>query len=158
MSRPARIKRASRAVRVALASCGRGVFARGKFRRGEVIAEIRGDIIADQDYWSAYCIDLGGGEVLEPGIPFRFLNHSCRPNCTLVNYSVWDEATGVQQHATRLKALVPIESGEQLTIDYAWPPACAIPCLCGSENCRGWIVAEDQLDRLNNLLESKQQS
>jgi SET domain-containing protein len=154
MSRTARIKRASRAVRVGPASCGQGVFARGRFRPGELIAEIRGEIIADQDYWSAYCIDLGGGEVLEPSAPFRFLNHSCRPNCELVSHSAWDDASGVLRHATNLKALAPIEPGEQLTIDYAWPTTCAIPCLCGSEHCRGWIVAEDQLDRMNDFHEN----
>jgi hypothetical protein len=153
MSRPARIKRASRAVRVGPASCGQGVFARGRFREGETIAEIRGEIIADQDYWSAYCIDLGGGDVLEPSAPFRFLNHSCQPNCELVSYSSWND-DGVLHHATSLKSLIPIEPGEQLTIDYAWPPACAIPCLCGSDNCRGWIVAEDQLDHLNDFHEN----
>jgi hypothetical protein len=151
MSRTARIKRASRAVRVGPSSCGHGVFARGGFRAGETIAEIRGEIIDDLDYWSAYCIDLGGGEVLEPSAPFRYLNHSCRPNCELVNYSAWDDESGLLNHATSLKALSPIEPGEQLTIDYAWPPSCAIPCLCGSSNCRGWIVAEGEVDRLKQL-------
>jgi SET domain-containing protein len=154
MSRTARIKRASRAVRVGPASCGQGVFARGRFRAGEIVAAIQGEIIAEQDYWTAYCIDLGGGEVLEPSAPFRFLNHSCQPNCTLVSSSVWDDATGELRHATKLKAIVAIDPGEQLTIDYAWPPVCAIPCLCGSDNCRGWIVAEDQLDRVNHFQEN----
>ncbi len=148
MIRPVRIKRASRAVRVGDASCGQGVFARRRFRAAEPVAEIQGEVISDPDYWSAYCIELGDGAVLEPAAPFRFLNHSCQPNCELVDHTRWDDQTGVLHHITRLKTITPIEPGEELTIDYAWPACCAIPCLCGSENCRGWVVAQGELDQV----------
>lgn len=150
MVRSARMKRPSRAVRVGPASCGQGVFARRSFQAKETIAQVRGQVIADDDYWSPYCIDLGLGEVLEPAAPFRFLNHSCRPNCTLIGASDWDEDSGLRRHSTRLQALTAIEPGDELTIDYAWPPCCAIPCLCGSENCRGWIVDQRQLELLQD--------
>ena len=35
-----------------------------------------------------------------------------------------------------------------MTIDYAWPADSAIRCQCGSENCRGWIVASDMDEAL----------
>ncbi len=151
MVQPARMKRATRAVRIGESRCGLGVFARRRFITGDSIAEIRGKVIADPEYWSAYCIDLGGGAVLEPAAPFRFINHSCQPNCELVDYTRWDDATGAIRHMTRVRAIAPINSGHELTIDYAWPSTCAIPCLCGSERCRGWIVAEASL---RELLES----
>jgi hypothetical protein len=155
MVRAARMKRPSRAVRVGPTPYGCGIFARRRFCAQETIGVIGGEVIDDQDYWSAYCIDLGDGAVLEPAAPFRFINHSCQPNCELVCYSAWDDESGVLRHATRLNARRDIQPSEQLTIDYAWPPCCAIPCLCGSENCRGWIVAKHQLDQLlNNLLEN----
>ena len=39
--------------------------------------------------------------------------------------------------------------GEELTIDYAWPADRAFKCLCGSPNCRGWIVDPAELDELS---------
>jgi hypothetical protein len=154
MVRAARMKRSSRAVRVQPASCGQGVFARRRFRAGETIGEIQGEVIHDDAYWSAYCIDLGDGAVLEPASPYRYLNHHCRPNCELVIYSGWDDQTGVLRQAARLRALADVQPGEELTIDYAWPPICAIPCLCGSKDCRGWIVAPGRLDELLEKLKN----
>lgn len=45
-------------------------------------------------------------------------------------------------------ALRTIRAGEQLTIDYAWSAEAAIRCHCNTENCRGWVVDEDQLAQL----------
>ena len=42
-------------------------------------------------------------------------------------------------------SLRDIEVQEQLTIDYGWPAEAAIECKCGSEQCRGWVVAESEL-------------
>ncbi len=148
MVRRTQMKRASRAVRVGQTPYGRGVFARRRFASGDVIAEIRGQVIDDPDYGSDYCIDLGTGEVLEPDAPLRFLNHSCQPNCEVTGRTTWDDEKGALQHATWLKALTAIVVGEQLTIDYAWPSTAAIPCLCGSPGCRGWIVDPEQLEEL----------
>jgi SET domain-containing protein len=85
---------------------------------------------------------------LEPAAPFRFLNHSCRPNCELVVTEIEEEdgtPAGVEMW---VETLSDIRRGEQLTIDYAWPADSAIPCECGSPDCRGWVVAASQLDRL----------
>jgi hypothetical protein len=41
-----------------------------------------------------------------------------------------------------------IQPGQELTIDYAWPANAAIPCLCQSKSCRGWIVAAKELRKL----------
>jgi hypothetical protein len=48
-----------------------------------------------------------------------------------------------------VEALRDILPGEQLTIDYAWPAEKAIKCQCGCKNCRGWIIAADELELLN---------
>ncbi len=47
----------------------------------EIIGEIKGRIYTDEEYESDYCMDLGDEAKLEPEAPFRFLNHSCEPNC-----------------------------------------------------------------------------
>lgn len=145
---PARIKRPARAVSIGETAYGRGVFATRRFRGGETIAAIEGRVIADPDYGSSYCMDLGYGSALEPDPPFRFLNHSCRPNCAIGGYTAWDEESSHAEPVMYLTALTAIAPGEQLTIDYAWPASSAIPCLCGSDDCRGWIVAASKLDDL----------
>lgn len=148
---------------------GKGVFARKQLLAGKVIGEVCGTLVDDPDYGSDHCMDLGEDLVLEPAPPFRFLNHSCDPNCVLSLVEVdaerddeygWTGGKKGDRKATPEKyrrtvdariyveATRNIEPGEQLTIDYAWPAAVAIPCLCGSIHCRGWIVADDERDKM----------
>jgi hypothetical protein len=125
---------------------GLGVFARQRFRRYQIIGDICGHVIDDDAYDSPYCMELNGGRVLEPTGVFRYLNHSCMPNCEIFYYEpVTDDDEESQPDRLWLKALRPIAAGDQLTIDYAWPAASAIPCRCLSPDCRGWIVAADEL-------------
>ncbi|MDR1958119.1 MAG: SET domain-containing protein-lysine N-methyltransferase [Planctomycetaceae bacterium] len=157
-------------IRVDRTVCGLGVFAVRKYREGARIGRVRGKIFADPDYSSNYCIDAGGSMSLEPAAPFCFLNHSCEPNCQLLNYideNEWDDTLRRKlafERANRpqakkfagtdaafgvelwLETLRDIEPHEQLTIDYAWTEDRAIPCLCGSPKCRGWIIAEELLE------------
>lgn len=125
-------------------SLGRGVFATGKFRQGQVVGSVDGDIIADPAYDSDYCIEIDQGRSLEPATPFRYLNHSCQPNCEIV---MADEQPQGQADLW-VEALRPIAPGDELTIDYGWPAHAAIPCQCGCPECRGWVVDAAQLDRL----------
>ena len=148
---PTRYKRVSRLVRVGPTPYGRGVFARRRFSFPTEIAELHGTIIRKHHYSSAYAIDLGAGQALEPAGPLRYLNHSCQPNCELVDGTVWNEEAVSWQSRTLLMTLALVGAGEQLTIDYAWPASCAIPCLCGQPHCRGWIVAQDERDQILSL-------
>jgi hypothetical protein len=138
-------RKRARAVRVSRTPLGRGVFARRRFRPQQVIGVIRGQVIADPDYSSDYCIDLGEGRGLEPIAPFRYLNHSCEPNCELFS---WKTDDSPPHDRLCLQALTPIESGEELTIDYGWPADAAIPCVCDAAGCRGWIVSLAELPLL----------
>ncbi len=128
-------------VRVAMAEFGYGVFALKSFQPEETVGRIAGETLDDPDHQSDYCIELDDGLSLEPYAPFRFLNHSCDPNCCLVQVDPEDERDGPE---IRVETLRVIRPGEQLTIDYAWPAEAAIPCGCHSQRCRGWIVAEEQ--------------
>ena len=164
------VKYFPKGIRVDRTPCGLGVFTTRKLRADRKIGRVRGRIFTDYDYSSDYCIDAGGWLSLEPAAPFCFLNHSCEPNCQFMNYipsEEWDDETrrrvALERHRSVsrrtnyenidaafgvemwLEALRDIEPGEQLTIDYAWPEDRAIRCLCGSENCRGWIVAPELL-------------
>ena len=134
-------------VRVGRSRVGRGVFAERWFAELEVVGEVQGEIIADLDYESRYCMDLGDHRCLEPSAPFRYMNHSCQPNCELHWFDV-GKAQGSVQHRMYVVAIERIADGAELTIDYAWPASWAIPCRCGSEDCRHWIVKNEDLDRL----------
>lgn len=113
-----------------------------QYRRGDVIGRVQGRIVRDPDYESDYCIDLGDGTSLEPGLPWRLLNHHCQPNCEIV---AWE---GENNGQLWLMARRLIRPDHELTIDYAWPAEVAIPCRCGAQSCRGWIVDARQLPRL----------
>lgn len=64
----------------------------------------------------------------------RFVNHSCSPNCEAINYN--DEEIWVE-------TIHDIKAGEELTYNYGFDePDEAFPCLCGSPNCKGWIIKD----------------
>ena len=134
-------------VRVGAAKYGLGVYATRSYPADVVIGQVEGDVVDDPDYTSDYCIDLVGDCSLEPSAPFRYMNHSCDPNCVLVQCEIEDDGIVVDVEIW-VEALRPISENEQLTIDYAWPASGAIRCGCESENCRGWVVCEDELDQL----------
>ncbi|MBI1345215.1 SET domain-containing protein-lysine N-methyltransferase [bacterium] len=135
-------------VRVGKVAFGRGVFARTNIPAQTIVGEVEGRVILDAEYASAYCIDLGHEMSLEPRAPFRYLNHCCTPNCQLVMTEVEHEDGSPAPSEIHLETLTAIPEGAELTIDYAWSADGAIPCLCGSTSCRGWVVAEEELAKL----------
>ena len=141
-------------VRVAEAAYGFGVFAEETFPAGAVVGYLEGQLIEDEAHSSDYCIDLGA-VALEPDPPFRFINHSCEPNCELYVLEEEDVTTGAIHQEVCVETLYDVLPGEELTIDYGWPAAAAIPCGCTSPNCRGWIVAEEELHLLPERRENR---
>lgn len=119
---------------------GRGVFAKRRFVPGELVLEIDGQVIDEPGYTSLYCMDLGKGRVLEPGVPGGLVNHSCDPNCQLVQLGKFQLG---------LEALVNVEPGRELTYNYGWPAEVGVQkCFCGSVRCRKYIIDPDELPRL----------
>jgi len=133
-------------MRVAPAPHGLGVYALRSFHDEELIGPIDGAPMGP-GYDSAYCMEVAG-EVMEPVAPFRFLNHSCDPNCALIEMEVDYDDGKTDVVRMWIEVLTEIEPGEEMTIDYNWPAEAAIPCNCGSPVCRGWIVAEEELYRV----------
>jgi uncharacterized protein len=131
-------------VRVGPSPHGLGVFSLRAIEDRELIAQIEGTIVHDARYESDYCMEVGDHSALEPAPPFRYLNHSCHPNCMLVEVEVEYEGEASALELW-LKAEEHIAPGEQLTIDYAWPADVATPCSCGCRDCRKWIVAAEEL-------------
>jgi SET domain-containing protein len=118
---------------------GRGLFALSSFSAETFLGEVMGEV-RPNDHYSDYCIDMAGKALLEPDRPFRFLNHSCEPNCELIQWKV-QRVNGLRLPRLWLKTLRDIAVGEELTIDYAWSADQAIECMCGSAKCRGFVVA-----------------
>ncbi|MBI2477198.1 MAG: SET domain-containing protein-lysine N-methyltransferase [Planctomycetia bacterium] len=137
-------------VRVGRSPTGSGVFANRRYREHDLIGEIVGQVINDPAYGSDYCFELDAGRLIEPVSPFRFINHSCNPNCEF-DYSDQPVKESLARD-TRLFlfAARSIKANDQLTIDYNWPVEAAIPCQCGASNCRGWIVASEELGKLGD--------
>lgn len=123
---------------------GQGLFAAKTIRKGKTLGRVTGHVFCDPEYESNYCIDLGQGYSLEPREPFRLMNHSCDPNCELVMEE--DSSRQPRLSIVLVETLRRIHCGEQITIDYGWPAEGAIPCACGSESCRGWIVDPIEAD------------
>ena len=131
-------ERLRRFVRVGPTHVGQGVFAVRRLRAGLMIGEVKGDVLDDHPEDPSYCMELPSGRLLEPAAPLRFVNHSCDPNCELFYW--FDEEQGPQEDRLWLQTIRPIEPGEELSIDYCWPADAAIPCRCGTPDCRRWIV------------------
>lgn len=81
----------------------------------------------------------------------RLINHSCEPNC--------EAFTEESEKGDRIfiYALRDIEAGEELSFDYGFDLECYEdhPCRCGSDNCIGYIVNQDQWPELRKLLKKK---
>ena len=62
----------------------------------------------------------------------RLINHSCQPNCTAKIITILGDKKII------IYAKTEIEPGDEITYDYHFPIEDEkIPCLCGSEGCRG---------------------
>ena len=131
-------------------SHGLGTFAVRAFTPGEIVLEVAGQSIAKSEYeGSEYAMDLDEDWFVEPQTPAAFLNHSCDPNCELIQVGQRKKATLV------IVALCNIEPGRELTFDYGWEAFDWTPkCRCGSRRCRGWIVSADQVLRVADLKEA----
>ena len=79
--------------------------------------------------------------------PARYMNHSCDGNCEAINSDgeIW------------IVAIQNIKQGDELVYDYGYDMEHFLdhPCLCGSRNCIGYIVREDQRIKVKKLLKSR---
>lgn len=140
---------------------GRGVFAARRIRKGTSIVRYVGELITHDeandryddssmkrhhtflftvDRWHVIdgAPDRGGGDA-------SFINHSCDPNCQAV----------IDGKKIFIQALRTIEPGEELAYDYRYDRAgkeskedeAFYVCRCGSEKCRGTILAPKKKKR-----------
>lgn len=127
---------------------GKGLFARKLFRKRQTIGHMMGTLIEGDDYDPDYVVDMGDHGVLDPNAPFRYLNHSCEPNCQLLEW----EMTRNRAPQIWVHAIKTVRPSDQLTIDYGWPADSAIRCLCGAPTCRGWVVDQSELAKVKRRM------
>ena len=79
--------------------------------------------------------------------PARLINHSCDGNCEAINVDgeIW------------IFSKKKIKEGQELTYDYGYDMEHFLdhPCRCGTKNCVGYIVREDQRIKVRLLLKKR---
>lgn len=79
----------------------------------------------------------------------RYINHSCSPNCEvdIVKNEIW------------ISSIKKINKGEELSYDYGYPfdPEDFKDhiCKCGSKNCIGYIISQDDWKKLFKFNKTK---
>ena len=145
----------------------RGLFAKHPIIKGSPIIQYTGEKISKEESsrraleWEEDARKLGQGLVyifeidedwdLDGRIgenPARFINHSCEGNCEAINRDgeIW------------IYSVKNISKGEELSYDYGYDMEHFLdhPCRCGSKNCIGYIVRQDQRIKVKKLLKKAQ--
>lgn len=132
---------------------GKGVFAKKNVPKGIYILKYDGEFISKQqaseelENGNEYIFTLDDEKDINGNVEWnitRFVNHSCSPNCEAINVDgeIW------------LFTLREINEGEELSFNYGYPAEeyKNNPCNCGSENCLGYIVGEEEKEKLKQIL------
>ncbi|PCI21377.1 SET domain-containing protein-lysine N-methyltransferase [Candidatus Wolfebacteria bacterium] len=99
---------------------------------------------------AVYLFELNKRYQIDGNVPentARLINHSCDPNCEVE----------VEKGEIWIYAIKDIKKDEELSYDYGYDLECFEdhPCWCGTDKCVGYIVAEDQRNKLKKKLAPK---
>ena len=131
-----------------------GLFAKTDIKKGEKVIEYKGrkfthKQVEEDDRFdnskAIYLFTLNERYVLDGDTKTntaKYINHSCNPNCEvdIINGKIW------------IIAIKDIKKGDELSYDYGFGYDAdfrQFPCKCGSKNCCGYIVRDDQRWRIN---------
>ena len=145
---------------------GRGVYATKDILNESEVIEYVGEPVnkevSEDRAWDQYALHEEHGDAavyiftlneqwdIDGNVPWntaRLINHSCEPNC-----EAWIIGRRVYIYSLR-----DIKEGEELTFDYGFDIECYEdhPCRCGSDNCVGYIVTQDQWPELHKRVAAK---
>lgn len=113
------------------------LFALKSFQPGDVVCDFGSSAILHTPSYLTVQIGLTEHICLSP-VFLQYINHGCAPN-VLFNTSTY-----------KLECLREIKVGEELTYFYPateWDMAQPFQCLCGSENCLGYISGASHLSK-----------
>jgi hypothetical protein len=119
---------------------GKGIFATKDFMKGELVFELQGSIINFAETLvlgneECYPVQIDIDKYIYLIAPYKYINHSCSPNCGIQNQS-------------KLIAIKKIKKGEELLFDYSTTMlerSWTMNCECDSKNCRKKITDFDLL-------------
>jgi SET domain-containing protein len=131
-----------------------GLFAKSDINKGEKVIEYKGrkfthKQVEEDDRFdnskAIYLFTLNERYVLDGDTKTntaKYINHSCDPNCEvdIIKGKIW------------IIAIKDIKKGDELSYDYGFGYDAdfrQFPCKCGSKNCCGYIVRDDQRWRIN---------
>ena len=131
-----------------------GLFAISDINKGEKVIEYKGrkfthKQVEENDRFdnskAIYLFTLNERYVLDGDTKTntaKYINHSCDPNCEvdIIKGKIW------------IIAIKDIKKGDELSYDYGFGYDAdfrQFPCKCGSKNCCGYIVRDDQRWRIN---------
>ncbi len=147
----------------------RGLFAKCSIDEGSPVIQYTGEKISKEESsrraleWEEDARKLGQGLVyifeidedwdLDGQIgenPAKYINHSCEGNCEAINKDgeIW------------IYSIKNISKGDELSYDYGYDMEHFLdhPCHCGSENCIGYIVRQDQRIKVKKILKNAKKS
>lgn len=134
---------------------GRGVYAGRRLKKGELVAEYKGEVITwreadrrpssdpdDPNHTFLFALS-DGRRVIDASVhgnAARWINHACVPNC---------ETEETDDGRVFIEAIRDIEPGEELSYDYGLiideriTPSLKklFECRCGCAGCRGTMLA-----------------
>ena len=125
---------------------------------GEKITKAESDRRGEEQYeraeetgeGSVYLFTLNKRYDIDGNVPWnaaRLINHSCEPNCEtdIIKGHIW------------IISLREIEKGEELFYNYGFDLEYFEhhPCLCGTDSCLGYIVAEEHWKTLKKELKKR---
>lgn len=118
---------------------GKGVFALKPIKKNILVANYHGEVVlcedVDWEKYEDYVMYLDDSKCIIPDlttIGAHLINHSCNPNCEIK----------VQSSEVNFVSIRPIKAGEEITINYKYPPKvgeclknCKHKCYCDDANC-----------------------
>ncbi len=146
---------------------GQGLYAKKAIKKGSRVIEYVGEKVGKEESerrsWAqvehaeqtgdaaVYIFNLDDEFDIDGSVEWniaRLINHSCDPNC-----ETWIEGDQIFVYAAR-----GIAKGEELSFDYGFDIECYEdhPCRCSAENCKGYIVSQEQWEQLDELLKQKE--
>ena len=122
---------------------GTGIAAIRDFKKGDFIGFVEGPIkykvnkVIDDSFGHPDWVGFKRNYWIDPLPPFKYINHSCEPNCGIAG-------------TKKIHAIKNVKRDEELTFDYSiseidtkW----SLNCTCGTKTCRKKIYSIQSLTR-----------
>ncbi len=148
---------------------GKGIIAKRDIKKNERIIEYIGEKITKKEgdkrsaarikeylnkknEGSVYIFELNSKFDIDGSPEYnkaRYINHSCDPNCEvdILDNKIW------------ISSIKKIKKGTELSYDYGYPfdkdDYKDHVCMCGSKNCIGYIISQDDLKKYKAHLRNK---